>query len=273
MAAKTGYGPSGFQKGMVFIYTLACPNSGSIVYVGCTNNMRTRYNSHITDFRTKIPVRQWILNLIQRGQKPIMELIETCPAPDKERWENYWICQFKSWGFGLFNQVGGEYGKRGLSQATRQKISKKLKGQAISQEIRAKLGKKVCMYDLDGNYLRTFISSEEAHKFCNITNGIPSAIRRDRTAAGYRWRYYIDNYKENIGKYSPPVISNKFAVKANERPVAEIDASGGEIARFSSIQDAYKKTGVHNIGAVCRGIRDHADYRFFKFIDKETLKG
>ena len=61
----------------------------------------------------------------------------------------------------------------------------------------------VCMYDLDGNYIKTFSSKKEAVK--NYGYGVYLCTQNKerehcKTAGGYQWRVKTENYKENIGR-------------------------------------------------------------------------
>ena len=66
----------------IYIYVLKCPISEKIRYVGKTNNLKRRLQSHIdysiNSKKKKRHVNYWILKLLKEGLRPKIELLETC---------------------------------------------------------------------------------------------------------------------------------------------------------------------------------------------------
>lgn len=252
-----------------YIYTLSCPETGLVMYVGKCNRINYRYNQHVTDFRDTAPIKEWIKLLVSKGLRPIMEVLEECYNHEGNNVEGYWICQFKVWGFPLLNRKAVFVGTYNHSKDTKNKITKSLTGKKVSQSTKEKLGRKVCKYGMNGDYLETYVSEIEAYRMNNFKFGIRYAIKNDRTAGGFRWRWMNDAYKNSIGKYNPPIIDASKASEARKRPIIEVDKNGVELASFAYINEAEEKTGLNNISAVCRGIRKHTQGRYFKY---KTLK-
>jgi hypothetical protein len=122
---------------MIYIYTLSCPETKEIRYVGKTCNLKSRYSNHINKFYNNHK-SNWIKSLLSKGLKPIMEVIEE--VEDELNWEMleiYWIAQFKAWGFDLTNiDEGGKF--INFTQEVKDKISKANKGRKWTDEAREK---------------------------------------------------------------------------------------------------------------------------------------
>lgn len=209
-----------------YIYTLSCPVSGTIKYVGKTVDLRLRYNSHLCDKRKPSKVKSWIINLRRNGLLPVMEVIDECVGESWRFWESYWICQFKSWGFPLKNTIDGGIGLSRIPEETKKKIANALLGRKLPVDVRMKLGKKVCQYDLNGKFIRKFNSEREAMISCGIKHGIMSAIKRNQSAGGFLWRRLNGEIDPIIEPYKMKVPNNKAASLARLRPVQEVATDG-----------------------------------------------
>lgn len=183
---------------VVYIYTLSCPQTGVIKYVGKTNDLRLRYNQHVSDRRGMTPVKAWIKNLKNACLMPVLDVMDECNIDTWRFWESYWICQIKSWGFHLKNTIDGGIGVGEIPQEMRNKISTTLKGRkppVLAVQIRSR---QVCQYSLLGDYLQSFKSmSSSGFAVSNII----SAIKRRQSAYGYQWRYHTPFFSDNIGSY------------------------------------------------------------------------
>lgn len=108
------YNFSAFELGG--IYSVACPITNNIIYVGKTIDLESRRIAHIRGYGIgEIGVyERWILN---NGKKPIFEVLEYIFVPfigSRQRRlhqteymnsiEVYWIYQMRSWGFNLLNK-------------------------------------------------------------------------------------------------------------------------------------------------------------------------
>lgn len=91
-----------------YIYTLSCPKSNTVIYVGSTmNSIEHRAAQHVSDSKIyNYPILKYIRN---NGIVPIIEVIEECKVKNRKSLyeiENYWIDQFRQWGFKLHNHSG-----------------------------------------------------------------------------------------------------------------------------------------------------------------------
>lgn len=87
---------------MATIYSISNPIDNNVIYIGKTyQNLNDRLNRHLQN--KKSPICDWKL---KNNITPIIEEIEICDQLDSIRLEEFWIRQFKSWGFILLNKNG-----------------------------------------------------------------------------------------------------------------------------------------------------------------------
>jgi group I intron endonuclease len=140
------------------IYVLIDPETDEVRYVGKANNVSERYKAHLNRARKhQIHKKNWIINLRNKGLKPIIEVIDIVPFSEWIFWEKYWISQMKTWGFNLINHTEGGDGctfgnqtsfKKGSvpwnkggnhTEESRVKMSKAQKNRIVTQETRDKM--------------------------------------------------------------------------------------------------------------------------------------
>ncbi len=131
-----------------YIYTLTDPETNEVRYVGKTNNINQRYRAHLNKTRKhQIHKANWIKKLKQKKLKPIINIVDEVSIKEWIFWEQYWISQFKTWGFNLVNYtLGGD----GCSFANQTSFKKGQNAIPILQ------------LDLKGNVLKEFDSIMEA---------------------------------------------------------------------------------------------------------------
>ena len=92
----------------------------------------------------------------------------------------------------------------------------------------------VIQYDLEGNFIREFRSSEEAARAVGILDGsnIAGACRgKYITAGGYQWSY----------KYDSQTLKQMETIT---KPVAQLDRYGRIVGIYGSISEASRATGL-----------------------------
>jgi group I intron endonuclease len=177
---------------IIYIYTLSDPLTGEIRYIGKTNNLKTRYQTHVTTIK-KSHCSRWIHSLIKNGSKPIMEVLDIVGESNWVLMEQYWISQFKTWGFRLCNHTqGGEgmYGytpKHTLTKAWAEQSSKIHKGKKVSQKVRDKISTTLTgtvLSESTKNKIRkrcVDVAEEQStfilHTFCKNTNKLFGTFR------------------------------------------------------------------------------------------------
>lgn len=139
-----------------FIYGLKDPNTLQIRYVGKSNNPESRLKKHIKDAENAKKVHRlcWIKGLLERQQRPLLEIIEEVDVNIWGEREDFWIKSFPN----LTNMIDGgkfcpmlvpEIAKRAgqsnrgkkLSATTRKKLSARLQKEWDSG-VRSRIGKK-----------------------------------------------------------------------------------------------------------------------------------
>ena len=105
-----------FENRTIKIYTLYNPISKDIFWVGQTaGELEVRLKGHIRESEENAVSnkREIIKSIISLGEKPIIEEVEsfTCNSINDKilinYMEEYWIGQYKAWGFPLQNVHGG----------------------------------------------------------------------------------------------------------------------------------------------------------------------
>lgn len=122
--------------------------------------------------------------------------------------------------------------------------------------------RKVRMYSLEGEYLRTFDCLSDAARFSGVTDGSISRVCRGErfSAGGYIWAYDGDANRK---------MSRRITAPTNKRPVLQFTINGELVAEYQSIGDAAKATGFNapNITHAAKG--DLKTYKGYKWKYKE----
>jgi len=160
------------------VYSLSHPTTKEVRYIGVTSGtLNQRLSQHIWDSKNKMSHKcNWIKSVVlETGQVPIIELLDE--TEDWELIEQYWISQFKSWGFSLVNTDSGGKG-----------VYKDVRGRSRSIDAHKK---HVFQYELDGTYIRSWDSLVEANKYYGTTKGTigECAKGRSKSSCGFRWSF------------------------------------------------------------------------------------
>ena len=122
-----------------FIYTLSHPTTKEIRYIGQTKNIKQRLAGHIYDSKKgQLYTNRWINSLIDKGLKPVIEVLEECTVEDVDDNEILYISLLKSWGFRLTNSESGGNRQKTMSIESRKKMSIARKLRVTTEETRAK---------------------------------------------------------------------------------------------------------------------------------------
>lgn len=226
------------MKKQYFIYALCHPISGYVKYVGKTTDCMRRFYHHCSVNKKESNRRTcWIKSIRKQGLKPEMFILE---QTDESNWillEQYWICQFKAWGFKLVNGTLGGDGVLGArrSEETKIKISKNnAKGRS----------KKCYQFKRNGEFVSEYKSTVIASAATGIPqNDISKCCRNEYTQLrGFLWSY------DSVIKVPPPYRNH------NAKGVIKIDTTTlAEICEYPSIFVAAKENGIQrqNIRNVC----------------------
>lgn len=97
-----------------FIYTLICPETDIVRYIGKSNNPKRRYHAHMRIDKTACSHKiNWVQSLLKRGLKPKLEIIKKVPMDEWKEWERYYINIYRDKGKLTNCKDGGEGSSRG----------------------------------------------------------------------------------------------------------------------------------------------------------------
>lgn len=91
-----------------YIYTISCPITKNVVYVGKTKtyNPLVRAGKHFSQYKTGTSViENWNYEMVSMNKKPIFEVIDIVPDDEVLYWEVFYINLLRSWGFKLLNTI------------------------------------------------------------------------------------------------------------------------------------------------------------------------
>lgn len=238
------------------IYTLSCPITKAIRYVGVTKKqLNDRLSGHIYDAKKLIASKDKI-NWISEVERPFIELLDFSESKDEAFFlEKYWVSQFKQWGFNLINKTEGGKGSNGFKHTidTKNRISQlnklrhpiKDKKPVMTKDqielLRIKNVKvEIGQYDLNGNFVQSFESIKEGASHVNgLTSNLTNVADKGRIAYGFFW----------VRKKSKefPLKIKVNTVTGNRVIVKFTDFNNGQEKIFESINDAVKNTGIKRI--------------------------
>ena len=112
-----------------FIYSLTCPISGEIKYIGKADDIKRRLRQHTYQSKYSNSEKNiWITELLSEGLNPIIDVLDEVSYSDWGYWEDYWISQSKIWGFELLNKMNGGHGHGKHHPETIEKIRESQSG-------------------------------------------------------------------------------------------------------------------------------------------------
>lgn len=284
-----------------YIYTLSCPETGLVRYVGKSDFPEKRLVNHLKCEHVHSKKSSWIISLKRKNLKPILEIIDIVPHCDWKIHEQQYIKMFLSCGAKLVNGTMG--GDGGLTVDVRKKLSAKNKGKdTLSPEQRIKAnktlvdyvkkhspwnkgkkytiyltteerlkkskaqigrhgGKPVLQYDLDGNFIKEWLSAYSIQKTTGIRfTDVSSSCKTGGARAGFIWKFKIN---EEYSLKLEPV--NKKTIKGKK--VFQIDRLGNIVNEYSSPKEAQDKTGFNLKGisfSCCTENKTYKNY-FWKY--------
>jgi len=205
------------MREFTYIYSLSDPFTGEIRYIGKANRLGSRLSTHITEAKKNRNSRKkgkWTRSLLEKGVKPLIEIIDKVSVSEWQYWEVYWISQFKAWGFDLLNETeGGECGimtrkcidaalaspnfKRGHkkgefkhTEETKKIIKEKRAKQVFTEETRRKIG-------LAGKGRK--YSAEVRQKMSKTMTGKPKSAKHKESIRLFMTKKVLE-YGDNINK-------------------------------------------------------------------------
>ena len=239
----------------VKIYRLINPLNDETIYVGKTiGRLCNRLSGHVHFARHKtFPKDRYILDLLNQGFKPKIELIEEV---DIENWverETFWIEYYKKINKDLFNiQKGG--GFLGINFRPENNLSNS-----------ERKSKSVYQLDFNYNFINKYKSCKEAAKITNIKH-ISNAVNTEakKTAGGFIW-VYESEYNNFLEKNNNTKHTRDFSYISKK--VGKFDLSGNLIEEWPSCKEAAKSGYRYkDILRVARGERKTYKKFVWKFL-------
>ena len=161
-----------------YIYILQDPRNSLVKYVGKSNNPSRRYRAHLVYTpKNKSYCHNWIQSLKKKGLKPIMTVIDEVTG-DWEWLEQYWIEQFKHWGFVLTNHTKGGDGAYGAGQWNNEPVS---------------------LFTIEGKLISVFDSQKSCALYLNTT---PSNVK---TCVNGKNILLLKKYQVRKGKFKKDI--------------------------------------------------------------------
>ena len=129
--------------------------------------------------------------------------------------------------------------------------------------------KEVFQYDLNGNYIRSFINVISAEKHVGIVSGIGSAVKFKTISAGYLWSFEKQN-KLDLSEYK---------IVVQKKPIYAYDKNGNFVKSYESISKFCKDNNI-TLGPVQRAIAGKfkaagfyvSDIKVDKFVREKVKK-
>ena len=301
------------------VYKVTNKENGKI-YIGITSQgVTTRWFKHCSDGlygNSNFPIHNAIRKYGKDNfQVEVIEVIENDKGYNflKER-EKYWIKEFDSYnrevGYNLTLGGDGTFG-RFHSDETKEKMRQKALGRIVSEETKLRMSlnsgsiKKVSMFTLDDELIKTFRSATDAAKEikCDRSNVTACVKGKQKTCKGFKFRYTDEPLtdplpeikiepKEKLPK--PPMsedvkkrISETNKLRWAENPerhktaslnnhknkvILQYDLDNNFIKEFRNVSEAVKEVGATthtNIAKCARGIRKKSCGFIWKYKDNK----
>jgi group I intron endonuclease len=124
-----------------FIYGLADPASDVIRYIGKADNPEYRLIKHLKTLNANTHKINWLKSLKKLGLQPKLVVLDEVAKAEWEFWEQYWISQFRTWGFELTNGTSGGGGSNGFkhTEESKLKMSQRQLGKPMAESTKKKL--------------------------------------------------------------------------------------------------------------------------------------
>jgi predicted GIY-YIG superfamily endonuclease len=161
-----------------FIYTLSCPISGDVRYVGKSNDPKGRFSEHRRMRGNNHLKNNWIKELLDQNLRPVLTTIDEILISEWKEKEKFYISKFTDLGCDLLNICGGA---NGLSFGNQTSFDG------------SQARKVICLFK-DGTLYKTFSSMKES--ILSHGSSVKSVLYKlTKTAHGYIW-IFEDEYKK-----------------------------------------------------------------------------
>lgn len=244
---------------MRFIYALKDPNTLEIKYIGQSNDIDRRYRDHIrkslakTDCEYNTYKSRWIRKIINKGYKPLLEIIEECDNLELSNIrEKYYIEKLTNEGYKLTNSHVLDVTE--CSKQTRNKISSSKKGKKLEEIVGEEKAKELKEYYSN----RTKINNPNKSDDPEVREKISNTLKEYFSNPENHWAYgrkmsddhneklrlaKIDNPK-NVGNRKPRTEEQKEKLrkaitgrKVKRYPILQYDLEMNLIKEWKSLRE------------------------------------
>jgi group I intron endonuclease len=251
------------KNGITGIYKITNPNGK--VYIGKSKNVLARYYKY-----SKLNCKKQgvIYNSLKKyGPKNHkFDIIEECDILVLLEREIYYKEEFikkYTWNMALFCHLeDGNSGPHTQSEDSNVKRSRSLKeywsnnphpllGIIRSSDFSEKHCKPILQYDLDGNFIKEWVSQLEVYKILKVD--INNCLKkRNKTSGRYQWRYKGESIHLNIELVKPKKKRTKAhcnKISLNKmgkglKPILQLDLKGNVIKEWESQSKASKEMNL-----------------------------
>lgn len=233
---------------VTYIYTLKCPKTNEVRYVGKSNDPKRRYYGHMRIDKTACSYKKnWVQSLLKQGLKPVLEIIKEVPVDEWKDWEKHYIKYYKDKGCNLTNLGQGGEGLHFGNQTSFKKGQK-----SWNKGTRKKKKCVIC-----NNSFEVSPTGDKRYKCCSMKcSSVYRSLYPNKGTfkKGFvPWKKNKKGYTTKHKGYVPSketreLISKALSGKPNKarcKPVIQLDKNTGEIIKkFPSCVAAAEYTGI-----------------------------
>lgn len=239
----------------VFIYSLSTAEDPfNIRYIGKADNIEERLIRHLQPYYLTEGTykARWLKSELKKGHTPIIKQIDEVPESEWEFWEQFWIAQFKSWGFNLTN---GTIGGDGI-KATKEVISKRSK--TIFNKTSIRLSSDLIKFNIHEkkNLWNAERKCPQCQSIISYTKKTRSYVFKEIRRAEKENRCCVScDYKNRkgsgnsfFGKSHTPELQEFLRNIAPKKKVIMLSLDGEKLKEFNSIREAANETNINRKG-------------------------
>ena len=276
---------------MKYIYKLIDPTTNDIKYIGQTDNIKRRYNNHVSssfnensDSYNTYKAR-WIRKVVNSNLLPIIEVIEECDNLELSNIrEKYYIDKLTSEGYKLTNSYVSDVTE--FSIETKKKMSNSRKGKKLEEIVG--LDKSVDLKEYFSKRMK--LNNPNKNSDPLVREKISNTLKEYFSNPENHWAYGLkmaDEHNEKLRKSklnNPKNVGNRKArteeqkekirnkikgIKVKRSEILQYDLDMNFIKRWKSLREIEredKSFSRSQISKACKGGKTYAGF-IWKYID------
>ncbi len=276
---------------MRYIYKLIDPTTNDIKYIGQTDNIKRRYNNHVSssfnensDSYNTYKAR-WIRKVVNSNLLPIIEIIEECDNLEISNLrEKYYIDKLTSEGYKLTNSYVNNVTE--FSIETKKKISNSRKGKKLEEIVG--LDKSVDLKEYFSKRMK--LNNPNKNSDPLVREKISNTLKEYFSNPENHWAYGLkmtDEHNEKLRKSklnNPKNVGNRKArteeqkekirnkikgIKVKRSEILQYDLDMNFIKRWKSLREIEREDKSFSraqISKACKGEKTYAGF-IWKYID------